>query len=263
MSRRDPPLIASSHLSRSAHTFWELYPITPSPGASRRLPTAVPLANKCVLTTPEKLQAMESTGPLLRYGPGPLPVSPSRSSIISMRRDTQASEATPQRLVKTKSPSTVILSPDPTLRAMGEIPRKPLSLPYYRSRSTPSFALNGAPYTLESAATGSHPFVNQPLVSPVIPRRPTMEDLKPVLVKASPSEQPLPINHSRSCSVPVPLSPVVRRPPSSVAWHLPSRSRSMPKLRESLKHERSDSEHSLYGIQTPPPTATAVADRGS
>lgn len=134
--------------------------------------------------------------------------------------------------------------------------------PPYGGAIHANLGLNGSPPTLGSAASASQPFVKPAPVSPVIPKRPTIENLKTVEVKNSPSEQPQPINHTRSCSVPLPLSPVVRRPPSTVAWHLPSRSRSLPKLRESSKYERSDSDHSVsvYGIPTPPPTATTNAN---
>lgn len=156
------------------------------------------------------------------------------------------------------------IEPRPHTQTNGRDTSKVLS-PLYGGTIHTKLALNGAPQILESAPTATHPFVNPTnptSVSPVNPRRQTMENVKPIQVKASPSEQPLAINHTRSCSVPVPLSPVVWRPPSSVAWHLPSRSRSMPKLRESSKDERSDSEHSVsvYGIHTPPPTAAARDD---
>jgi hypothetical protein len=151
--------------------------------------------------------------------------------------------------------------PRPHSQANGRETLKLPSPPYGGAIHT-NVALNVAPQVLKSTATASQPFVkpNPILASPVITRRATLENVKPVQVKAitSPSEQPLAINHTRSCSVPVPLSPVVQRPPSTVAWHLPSRSRSMPKLRES--YERSDSGYSLYGISTPPPTATARED---
>lgn len=156
------------------------------------------------------------------------------------------------------------IEPRPHPQTNGRDTSKLLS-PLYGGTIHTNLALNGAPQILESAPTATQPIVNPTnptLVSPVNPRRQTMESVKPIQVNTSPSEQPLAINHTRSCSVPVPLSPAVRRPPSSVAWHLPSRSRSMPKLRESSKHERSDSEHSgsVYGIHTPPPTAPARDD---
>ncbi len=149
----------------------------------------------------------------------------------------------------------------PHPEAYGKDTSKLFSPPYSGAIHT-NLSLNDAPQTRERPATASQPFVNPTLVSPVILKRPTMDNLKPVEVKASPSEQTLPINHTRSCSVPLPLFPVVQRPPSTVAWHLPSRSRSLPKLRESSKYERSDSDHSVsvYGIPTPPPTASATTD---
>lgn len=132
---------------------------------------------------------------------------------------------------------------------------KPLSLPYYGSLH-PNYAPNGALRAPGSAATSSQPLVNATGIRPTIPRRRTMEDLKPIpLVQISPVMSE-PVNHARSCSVPAPLSPV-RPPPSGVAWHLPSRSRSITKRQEGFKHEQSASEYPPYGIPTPPPTATA------
>jgi len=144
--------------------------------------------------------------------------------------------------------------PRPDPQTNGRNTSKLLSPPYCSPHT--NSAPNVAPQTLESVPTAPQPLVSPTLVSPVILRRPTTGDP----VKASPSEQTLPINHARSCSVPVALSPLVRPPPSTVAWHLPSRSRSMPKLRDSFKHERSDSEHSVYGTPTPTATATATAE---
>ena len=128
---------------------------------------------------------------------------------------------------------------------------KPLSSPSCIPTHA-SFALN-----VESAVPSSQSPVNTTLVRPTIPRRPTLEDLKSVpFVNASLSEQP--INHARSSSVP--LSSAEGRPPSSVAWHLPSRSRSITKLREDFKNEPSESDCSVYGVSTPPPSA--IADEG-
>jgi hypothetical protein len=120
-----------------------------------------------------------------------------------------------------------------------------------------NFAQNGPPQTPGSATTSSQTLVSGTPVSSAIPGRPTAEDLKPIpLVKISTvtSEQPTPVNRARSHSVPAPSPPVVQRPASPVAWHLPSRSRPMTK---DFKHEHSDSEYSLYGIPTPSLTATS------
>jgi len=135
--------------------------------------------------------------------------------------------------------------------------RAALSPPYF-SPTHSKFARNSAPQIPGSAATSSQTLVSAALASPAIPRRPT-ENLKPVpLVKISPvtSEQPTPANHARSYSVPAASSPVMQRPASPVAWHLPSRSRPMTKLREDFKHSHSRSEYALYGIPTPSLTAT-------
>ena len=152
--------------------------------------------------------------------------------------------------------SDVELGPRP-----GSDTPKALSLPYFNL--TPSnFALNGAPLTPGSAATSSHPFVSATLVSPAMPQRPT-EHLKSIpAVKISPvtSERSTPLNRARSHSMPVPQPPVVQRPVSPVAWHLPSRSRSTT-TRENLKHEYSDSEYSHCGVSTPPPATPDTEGR--
>ena len=134
-----------------------------------------------------------------------------------------------------------------------------LSPPHF-SPTHANFALKCRPHTPGSATVSSQSLVSGTLVSSAIPRRPTVEDLKPIpLVKISPvaSEQPAPVNHARSYSVPVPSSPVVQWPESPVPWHLPSRSRPMT---DHLKYEHSDSENSLCGIPTPSPAATPNAE---
>ena len=123
-----------------------------------------------------------------------------------------------------------------------------------------NFASKGRPQTPGSATVSAQSLVSGTLISSAMPRRPTVEDWKPIpLVKISTvtSEQPVPVNHARSYSVPVPSSPVVQWPESPVPWHLPSRSRPMT---DHLKYEHSDSEYSLSGIPTPSPTATPDAE---
>ena len=135
--------------------------------------------------------------------------------------------------------------------------RAALSPPHFNPTHS-DFARNGPPQIPGSAATSSHSLVTGTLVSPAVPQRPT-ENLKHVpLVKISPvtSEQPTPVKHARSYSVPAPSSPVIQRPASPVAWHLPSRSRSVTKLQECFKDKHLDSGYTLYGISTPSPTAT-------
>ena len=132
--------------------------------------------------------------------------------------------------------------------------------PLHFSPTHANFALKDPPQTPESATASSQSLVSGTLVSSAMRRQPTTKDSKPIpLVKISnvTSEQPAPVNHVRSYSVPVPSSPVVQWPESPVAWHLPSRSRPMTKH---LKHDHSDSEYSLCGIPTPSPTATPDAE---
>ena len=132
--------------------------------------------------------------------------------------------------------------------------------PLHSKPTHANLASKGPPQTPGSAASSSQSLVSGTLVSSAMRQRPTTEDLKPIpLVKISTvtSEQPAPVNHARSYSVPVPSSPVVQWPESPVAWHLPSRSRPMTKH---LKHDYSDSEYTLCGIPSPSPTATPDAD---
>lgn len=127
--------------------------------------------------------------------------------------------------------------------------------PLHFSPTHANFALKGPPETPGSVTTSAPSLVSGTLVSSAS-QQPTAEDLKPIpLVKISTvtSDQPAPVNHARSYSVPVPSSPVMQWPESPVAWHLPSRSRPMTKH---LKHEYSDSEYTLCGIPTPSPTAS-------
>lgn len=138
---------------------------------------------------------------------------------------------------------------------LGPHPGKAALSPPYLSPPLSNFAQSGLPQIPGSAATSSQSLITATLVSPAIPRRPT-ENLKPVpLVKILPvtSEQPTPVNLTQYYPVPVPSSPVMQRPASPVAWHLPSRSRSMTKLQEDSEHEHSDSK---YGIAIPSPGAT-------
>jgi len=135
---------------------------------------------------------------------------------------------------------------------LGPQERVALSLPHPSPTHT-NFALNGPPQTPGSATMSSRPLISGTLV---VPRQRTAEDLKPiplVNISTATSEQPTPINHARSYSVPAPSSTVVQRPASSVAWHLPSRSRPMTK---DFKHGHSNSEYSLCGIPTPSPDVT-------
>ena len=144
------------------------------------------------------------------------------------------------------------IEPKPHFRAWRDT--SPLSSPYSTQTYT-SFALNDAPQIPERAAPSSQSPVNPTTVRPDIPRRPTLEDLRSDPSGESSlitSEQP--INHARSCSEP--LSPADCRPTSSVAWHLPSRSRSITKVPESFRNEPSESDCSVYALSTSPCTVT-------
>jgi len=135
--------------------------------------------------------------------------------------------------------------------------------PPHPSPTHVNFALNGPPQTPGSATASSQSLVSGSPVSSAVSRRPNAEDLKPIpLVKISSvtSGQSTPVKLARSYSVPVPSSPVVQSPESPVAWHLPSRSRPITKH---LKHEHSDSEHSLCAIPTPSTTATPDTEVGN
>ena len=262
MSIRDPPLIAVfTILAIGAYVLGALsyYAVT---RCLSKAPNRRSLTQQVHIDNPGKRSSYGIDGSFTPTHP----TSPSRFSFAKQfylnteRHTSIGTHSSEVREDKVALQRDIEARPHPD--AYGKDTSKLFSPPYSGATHT-NLGPNDPPQTRESAvtATASQPFVNPTLVSP----GPTMDNLKPVEIKASPSEQSLPTNHTRSCSVPLPLFPVVQRPPStvaSVAWHLPSRSRSLPKLRESSKYERSDSDHSVsvYGIPTPPSTATAAAD---